>query len=381
MIIQAIRLYPCRIPLDRPVITSFGKMTARSSLLIAVEDPQGYTGWGECWCNFPSGGMAYKQRLYQDTLAPHLRFDKDAEPHEITTALHQSLRVIACQTGDSGSVAQILAGLDIALWDLRAKQLDLPLAAVLNPHHTSQLPIYASGIDRREIAVRLDAARSLGIERFKLKVGFDPVTDLDAITSCLTQLAPEERLAVDANQGWSLATAMSLLPDLPSALSWIEEPILADEPFDHWLRLQELTSIRLSGGENFLHQDDYDRYFQSIEKPFPILQPDVCKWGGITGISRLFPNIDPQQTQYYPHFLGSAIGLAASAHLLAAEGGGGLLEYDIQPNALRDALGTEPLPIKHGHYQISDRPGLGIEPRPEVLNTWCEAAIPLDLAD
>ena len=69
------------------------------------------------------------------------------------------------------------------------------------------------------------------------------------------------------------------------------------------------------------------------------------------------------------------------AHLLAAEGGGGLLEYDIQPNALRDALGTEPLPIKQGHYQISDRPGLGIEPRPEVLNTWCQAVIPLDLAD
>ena len=96
---------------------------------------------------------------------------------------------------------------------------------------------------------------------------------------------------------------------------------------------------------------------------------------------RLVPNIDPQQTQYYPHFLGSAIGLAASAHLLAAEGGDGLLEYDIQPNALRDALGTEPLPIKQGHYQISDRPGLGIEPRPEVLNTWCQAVIPLDLAD
>ena len=62
MNIQSITLYPCSIPLKQPVVTSFGKMLARSSLLVAVTDSEGNIGWGECWCNFPSGGMAYKVR-------------------------------------------------------------------------------------------------------------------------------------------------------------------------------------------------------------------------------------------------------------------------------------------------------------------------------
>ena len=379
MNIQSITLYPCSIPLKQPVVTSFGKMLARSSLLVAVTDSAGNIGWGECWCNFPSGGMAYKVRLYEDTLAPRLPKQSDLTPTQISNHLTAALRVIACQTGDHGAIVQVIAGLDIALWDLSAKQHNQPLAALLNPHYRKELPMYASGVDRKEIDARIDAGRQLGIRGYKLKVGFSPDEDLHAIDTFLARLDADESLAIDANQGWTFDVAHAVIPAIPREIQWIEEPILADEPYEKWLALQDLTGIPLSGGENYLHENASLSYFNAPSKPFEILQPDACKWGGVTGVSALFPAIKAAGINFYPHFLGSAVGLAASAHLLAAEGGSGLLEYDIQPNALRDALAQEALPIHKGLYQITETGGHGVTPDPDVLKTWCDHPIELEL--
>jgi D-galactarolactone cycloisomerase len=65
---------------------------------------------------------------------------------------------------------------------------------------------------------------------------------------------------------------------------------------------------------------------------------------------------------YCPHFLGSGIGLMSSAHLLAAAGGDGLLEIDVNPNPHRDALVGEALPLVAGSIQLSETAGIGIEP-------------------
>jgi D-galactarolactone cycloisomerase len=323
--------------------------------------------------------MAYKVRLYEDTLAPRLPKQFDLTPTQISNHLTAILRVIACQTGDHGAIAQVIAGLDIALWDLLAKQQNRPLAALLNPHYRQELPMYASGVDRKEIDARIDAARELGICGYKLKVGFDPDEDRHAIDTFLARLNADESLAIDANQGWTYDEAHAVIPAIPREIRWIEEPILADEPYERWSALQNLTQIPLSGGENYLHENAFLNYFNAPNKPFSILQPDACKWGGVTGVGALFPAIKAAGIHFYPHFLGSAVGLAASAHLLAAEGGSGLLEYDIQPNILRDRLAQEPLPINKGLYQINDTQGHGVTPDPHVLNTWCDHPIELEL--
>ena len=65
---------------------------------------------------------------------------------------------------------------------------------------------------------------------------------------------------------------------------------------------------------------------------------------------------------YCPHFLGSGIGLAASAHLLAAAGGDGLLEVDVNPNPLRSEIAERWPVVEDGMLTLSERPGLGIEP-------------------
>jgi L-alanine-DL-glutamate epimerase-like enolase superfamily enzyme len=74
--------------------------------------------------------------------------------------------------------------------------------------------------------------------------------------------------------------------------------------------------------------------------------------------------------RYCPHFLGGGIGLQASANLLAAVGGDGLLEVDVNPNPLRDGLSPIDTNISDGRWHLSDEPGIGITALPEVFDAF-----------
>src|SRR5690554_4415986 len=61
-----------RVPIEQPVITSFGTMHSRPSVVGRVEDEQGAVGWGEIWCNFPAVGAEHRARLFDSVVAPLL---------------------------------------------------------------------------------------------------------------------------------------------------------------------------------------------------------------------------------------------------------------------------------------------------------------------
>jgi L-alanine-DL-glutamate epimerase-like enolase superfamily enzyme len=74
--------------------------------------------------------------------------------------------------------------------------------------------------------------------------------------------------------------------------------------------------------------------------------------------------------RYCPHYLGGGIGLVASAHILAAAGGNGLLEIDVNPNPLREAL-AQPFPkISGGRFTMPVGSGLGVEPDLDAVKSW-----------
>jgi L-alanine-DL-glutamate epimerase-like enolase superfamily enzyme len=104
------------------------------------------------------------------------------------------------------------------------------------------------------------------------------------------------------------------------------------------------------------------------------VQPDLGKWGGFSGCLPVVKEIRASGLRYCPHWLGGGIGLAASAHLLAAVGGGGLLEVDANPNPLRDEIFPAAVSVKGGAITLSEAPGLGAvsDPR-KSLGKWCVA--------
>ncbi|MGL4243669.1 MAG: enolase C-terminal domain-like protein, partial [Beijerinckiaceae bacterium] len=95
---------------------------------------------------------------------------------------------------------------------------------------------------------------------------------------------------------------------------------------------------------------------------FGVIQPDICKWGGLSACRDVARRALAAGKRYCPHYLGGGIGLAASAHLLSAVGGDGLLEVDVNDNALREAFAGPILPLRNGMVELPDAPGLGYRP-------------------
>ncbi len=107
---------------------------------------------------------------------------------------------------------------------------------------------------------------------------------------------------------------------------------------------------------------------------FGVVQPDIAKWGGISGAWQVIQNIRAQGLRYCPHFLGAGIGLMASAHVLAAAGGDGLLEVDANDNALRSLLAPPLAQVRDGCITLDALPGIGVEPDLEALASACARA-------
>jgi len=89
---------------------------------------------------------------------------------------------------------------------------------------------------------------------------------------------------------------------------------------------------------------------------------DAAKWGGLSNCVKLGRRIRAAGLRYCPHFLGAGVGLLASAHLLAAVGGDGLLEIDNNPNPLRTLTCGAAGVVRDGRMTLDETPGLGIVP-------------------
>jgi L-alanine-DL-glutamate epimerase-like enolase superfamily enzyme len=358
-----------RCPIETPVRTSFGTMRDRPAAFVRVEDADGAVGWGETWCNFPACGAEHRARLLESVVAPLVVGRPFASPAAAFDAMAQATAVLAIQSGEHGPLAQAIAGVDLALWDLAARRRGEPLWRLLGGRG-DRVEVYASGInpDRPEAVVA--ARRSAGYRAFKLKVGFDDARDLRNVAALRDLLGAEAALMVDANQGWSLEQAERQARALePYRLGWIEEPLRADRPAAEWSALAMSTATPLAAGENLAGFDAFDAAIAA--RRYAVVQPDVAKWGGISGCWPVIERVRAAGLRYCPHYLGAGIGLAASAHLLAAVGGDGLLEVDANPNPLRSALCPHLEAVDDGFAWLGDAPGIGIEVDPARLNVLC----------
>lgn len=194
----------------------------------------------------------------------------------------------------------------------------------------------------------------------KVKVGFGADTDLTNLAA-LRAIVGAGMLAADANQGWSIAQALEILPRLREFnLRWLEEPIRADRPRSEWQALRADAGMPLAAGENIASREEFQQAL--AEDVLGVVLPDIAKWGGLTVCAGLARDILSAGKTFCPHYLGGGIGLLASAHLLAGIGGDGWLEVDANDNPLRDRFCGPVVNVNEGTVALDEDPGLGIAP-------------------
>lgn len=366
--VASVRAFVFRCPIETPIVTSFGVMRDRPMLLVRVEDPDGAAGWGEVWCNFPSVGAEHRGRLIESVLAPLLQGQTFESPSAAWAMLTAKTEVLAIQSGERGPLAQAIAGVDLALWDLAGRKAKQPLWQLLGGS-SPRIPVYASGLnpDSPERLARI--RQQQGHRAFKLKVGFGRERDLANLAALRTALGADAVLMVDANQAWNLEQAIEIAPRLAQFnLQWLEEPLRADVPWSEWQALATKAHMPLAAGENLAGQVAFDEALRA--KALTVVQPDIAKWGGFSGCLPVAKKILATGLRFCPHYLGGGVGLVASAHLLAAAGGDGMLEIDANDNPLRTLTCGSLLEVKNGTALLTDAPGLGVTPDLAALKPY-----------
>ncbi|MFP7571500.1 mandelate racemase/muconate lactonizing enzyme family protein [Marivita sp. S2033] len=228
---------------------------------------------------------------------------------------------------------------------------------------------YASGIAIAHAFESIADSRTQGFAAFKVKVGFDAARDTGILHDLFDTLMPNEVICADANQAWTLKGAQDFLAAIRGLpLGWLEEPLPADAPQSDWLALANASTVAIAAGENITGTGGFSEAIAS--GVFDVIQPDLAKWGGFSGCWPVAQAIRTAGLRYCPHFLGGGIGLLASAHLLAATGGDGMLEVDVNPNPLRDGFEIWQAGTTKGTLTLPERPGLGITAFPDPLRRY-----------
>jgi D-galactarolactone cycloisomerase len=206
--------FVCRAPIEVLVVNAFGAMLERVAVFLRLTDAEGFSGWGEIWCNFPTLGAEHRARLFDAFIAPRLLGRSIDDPAAFWAETDRALHLWGLQAGEPGAFSAALAGADLALHDLAARRAGIPLWRWFGDPggHGGPVPAYASGLNPdAEALTQVEAARAAGHRAFKIKIGFGEARDTATLRPVFAARQAEERVMVDINQGWDLRTAARMV--------------------------------------------------------------------------------------------------------------------------------------------------------------------------
>jgi L-alanine-DL-glutamate epimerase-like enolase superfamily enzyme len=199
---------------------------------------------------------------------------------------HVAMRVAARNHGALGVAAMAISAVDVALWDLKAKVLDVSLATLLGTTRESVM-IYGSGgftsYSDERLASQLGGWASQGLRAVKMKVGRESARDPERVAVARRAIGPDVALFVDANGGYSAKEALRRAEQFATCnVTWFEEPVSSDCLDDlALLRMRLPAGMDVAAGEY-----GYDAmYFRRMlaARAVDVLQADATRCGGVTG--------------------------------------------------------------------------------------------------
>ena len=375
-IIEA-RAYHLKAPLEIPYKTTFGTMTHRQAVFVLLKSEDGVTGVGETYINFPVWSPFGRLASYREVFFPAVVGVEIDDIPDFMQKLWRRYFRASMQGNCFGDTMQALCAISSALWDISAKQAGKPLRHLFSASPAERVRIYGSGINPPFPVEAIKDGLDMGMDVFKLKLGYGKDRDTQNIEELKKILGVSARVSVDVNRSWSFAETMSWMNYLrDNDIVWLEEPL--DMVNQHrYPELLEKAAIPISAGENFLIppgtdftcEKEWGLNFNDSQLALDIVQPSVVKNCCFSDAVKLLHLTEAKGKKIFPHFLGSAPGMAASAQLasLTKEPH---LEWDINPNPLRTACFSEPFRGVEGYLELSSEPGIGWEVRGEVLDEW-----------
>ncbi|HEY0874801.1 MAG TPA: mandelate racemase/muconate lactonizing enzyme family protein [Vicinamibacterales bacterium] len=335
------------------------------AVLVKITTDDGLVGWGEC--HAPSAPRVH-QRVIGDLFAPILRGQDARRINALWERLYTTERVRGYSTG---SQLEALAGVDLALWDLMGKALEQPVYQLLGGLYRPAQPLYR-GIGGSTIdALVADAKAAVSTGMQMVKMGYrkgQGSGDIERVAAVAEFMKPHGQVAVDSLGAFKLYEAVQVgrTFDKLGNVGWFEDALQVDDQPAYPI-LAESLETPVCAGEMLNNRFQFRDLLSS--RGADIVNPDVCRAGGITECQRIAALADAFNVSWSPHVsTGTALYFSASLHLALATPncitmeGGRKLE-----GPLGNALLRTPLRIENGAAVPPTGPGFGIE--------WDEAAL------
>lgn len=273
--IRTIDVHAYRIPADG--LAPDGTRVWDASTLVVVRVRAG----GETGLGYTYGDPAVA-RLIHHKLAPVVRGLDAMAVGAAWWAMVEAVR----NDGRSGIAAMAISALDIALWDLKARLLGIPLVSLLGPLRPS-VPTYGSGgftsYDVRRLCAQLEGWVDAGLQAVKMKVGRHPEVDPARVRRARQAIGTAPGLFVDANGAYDRQQAHDMAQRFAeSDVAWFEEPVSCDDVDGlRWVRDHVPPGMEVSAGEYAFQMSDFRRLIRA--QAVDVVQADATRCGGITG--------------------------------------------------------------------------------------------------
>lgn len=329
-------------------------------LLVKITTSEGLVGWGEA--HAPTAPRMH-QRIVSDLFAPVLVGQDGRNVEALWEKLFSMERVRGYFTG---AHTETLAAVDLALWDLLGKAIGQPVWQLLGGRYRDRIPQYTGLGGGTEAELAANARRLLDSGFKMVKMGFrkGPGTgDLARVAAVADAVRGRGQVAVDSLGAFKLHEAVKIgreFDRMGGTVGWFEDALLAEDVSGYKI-LAESIDTPICIGEALSNRFQFRDAF--LVKGADIVNPDVCRAGGITECRRIAALADAYGVLWSPHVsTGTALYVAASAHLAAATPNAIMMEGGHKlARPLGNALLKQPLAMEAGLFVVPDGPGLGVD--------------------
>lgn len=333
------------------------------TVVVRLSTDDDYVGYGEA--KAPVAPQVTKEIIDQ-LLAPIIL---GMDPGDITVLWELMFAGMRIRAHRMGFYMEAMSGVDIALWDLMGKTLKVPVYRLLGGSFRPSIRVYASALlslpkdapdeEFAKLALGAQEIQRMGYTGLKIGLGRGIQGDLKSIRRVRDMLGSEFLLYADAGGVYDRAQAMLLGKELEDlGVGWFEMPIFPED-IEGYVKLAKGLKIPIA-------LDSLTSRYEASEfirrGGLDIVQPDVCRAGGITECRRIAELADTFGLGFSPHIsIGSAIHVAATTHLASAMPNTITSEYWIGDNPIGNSILKSPLILERGYLQTPTGPGLGIE--------------------
>jgi L-alanine-DL-glutamate epimerase-like enolase superfamily enzyme len=347
--IERISVAAYSVPTDAP--EADGTLSWEATTLVVVHvEAAGHRGLGYTYADPATA------RVVQEHLVAAVEGSDALAPRRAWEAMARAVRNL----GRPGVAAMAISAVDVALWDLKARLLELPLARLLGAIHDA-VPVYGSGgftsYDVERLQQQLAGWVEDGIPRVKMKIGSRPAEDVERVRAARAAIGAEAALFVDANGAYARKQALAQAERFAEqGVSWFEEPV-SSEDLDglRLLRDRAPAGMEIAAGEYGYEPGYFLRMLRA--GAVDVQQADGTRCGGVTGLLAVAALCAAHEVPFSAHCAPQL-----HAHACCAIGPLRHLEYFHDHARIERLLFDGALVPRDGVLRPDrDRPGLGIE--------------------